>query len=164
LTGFPKDGDGVPQPAGGVHWSLSHKSALVAGIVSERPVGIDVEYRRPVKAGMHARIAAPQEWGLAKTGAAVGSETPPESLFYRFWTAKEAVLKGVGQGLVGLSKCTVTALPSDGRACLTYGPDPWEVVQRWYGHHLVAVAFPSAPAQSWDIQWPERVATEVTIT
>jgi 4'-phosphopantetheinyl transferase len=164
LPDFPKDGDGVPLPMDGVHWSLSHKSTLVAGIVAQRPVGIDVEFRRPVKPGMHARIAAPREWGLAKTGGHASDARLPEPLFYRYWTAKEAVLKGVGQGLVGLSRCRVTALPSDWRASLTYGTDPWEVVQRWYGHHLVAVAFQGAPAQFCDVHWPEMVATDVNIT
>jgi 4'-phosphopantetheinyl transferase len=164
LPDFPKDGDGVPLPMDGVYWSLSHKSTLVAGIVAQRPVGIDVEFHRPVKAGMHARIAAPREWGLARIDAETADITLSEPLFYRFWTAKEAVLKAVGQGLVGLSRCRLTALPSDQRACLTYETDPWEVAQRWYGHHLVAVAFQGAPAQACDIRWPETVATEVNIT
>jgi 4'-phosphopantetheinyl transferase len=164
LPDFPKDGDGVPRPVAGVHWSLSHKSTLVAGIVATHPIGIDVEYRRPVKSGMHARIAAAEEWGLAEAGVTNGQETPPEPLFYRFWTAKEAVLKAVGQGLVGLSRCRVIALPSDRRICLTYETDPWEVVQHWYGPHLVAVAFQSTPTLTGEIQWPELPSERVNIT
>jgi 4'-phosphopantetheinyl transferase len=154
LPDFPKNEEGVPQPVAGIHWSLSHKSALVAGIVAHDPIGIDLEYRRPVKAGLHARIADPEEWRLDKAQNSDAQRTPPEALFYRYWTAKEAVLKAVGQGLAGLSRCRIVALPSPRRMRLTFDGQPWEVSQRWYGPHLVAVAFQSAPGQSCEIHWP----------
>ncbi|MEJ2641271.1 MAG: 4'-phosphopantetheinyl transferase superfamily protein [Desulfosarcinaceae bacterium] len=164
LPDFPKDGDGVPQPVAGVYWSLSHKSALVAGIVAHDPIGIDVEYRRPVKDGMHARIATPEEWRLDKARGADPAQTPPEALFYRFWTAKEAVLKAVGQGLVGLSKCRITALPAPQCMHLTYDGRPWGVSQRWYGDHLVAVALPGSLPKKGALRWPDSAFVDVNIT
>ena len=153
LKGFPKDSDGVPVPVKGIHWSLSHKSSLVAGIVAKVPVGIDVEIHRPVKAGMHTRIAGDDEWALALQEGDGG--VPPEPLFYRLWTAKEAVLKAVGQGLVGLSRCRVDALPADLHMRLSYDGTPWEVLQRWYGAHLVALAFPAAALPPGGVIWPQ---------
>jgi 4'-phosphopantetheinyl transferase len=163
LPDFPKNEDGVPQPVVGIHWSLSHKSALVAGIVAVDPIGIDVEFHRPVKPGLHARIAGAEEWRLDKTLITDAERTPPEALFYRFWTAKEAVLKAVGQGLVGLSNCRVTALPSSRRMRLTYDGQPWEVFQRWYGPHLVAVALPGTQIKRNTIQWPGISSIKVNI-
>jgi 4'-phosphopantetheinyl transferase len=169
LPDFPKNGDGVPQPVTGIFWSLSHKSAIVAGIVARQPIGIDVEYRRPVKTGMHVRIADPEEWrlygGLEEAAEKTPAEkAPPEALFYRYWTAKEAVLKAVGQGLVGLSHCKITALPSSQCMHLTYGGEPWSVIQRWYGPHLVAVALPSTLPKGGDIHWPSITSVDVNIT
>jgi 4'-phosphopantetheinyl transferase len=158
LSGFPKDDDGVPQPMDGIHWSLSHKSALVAGMVARHPIGIDVEFRRPVKSGMHMRIATTEEWRLGQTSDADAArvKSQSEGLFFRFWTAKEAVLKAVGQGIVGLSNCRITALPSPTCMTLAYHADPWQVVQHWYGDHLVAVAYQSSLARGGvEIHWPE---------
>lgn len=161
ISGFPKDDDGVPQPADGVHWSLSHKSALVAGIVAERPIGIDVEYHRPVKSGMHRRIATAEEWLLGMRADAPPDKPtqdagvpPPDELFYRYWTAKEAVLKAVGKGLVGLSNCHITALPASDRMSLRYHDTPWQVIQRWYADHLVALAYRHMEGRSLEIRWP----------
>jgi 4'-phosphopantetheinyl transferase len=164
LPGFPKNDDGVPQPVAGIHWSLSHKSTLVAGVVAHDPIGIDVEFRRPVKAGLHARIAEPAEWRLDKASRTDQGRTPPDTLFYRYWTAKEAVLKAVGQGLVGLSGCRITALPSSQCMQLIYDGTPWEVFQRWYGPHLVAVALPQARPNEGHIHWPGIASVDVNIT
>jgi 4'-phosphopantetheinyl transferase len=158
ISGFPKDGDGVPQPVDGAYWSLSHKSALVVGMVARHPIGIDVEFRRPVKPGLHTRIATTEEWRLGQTSDADSAQekSQSEALFYRFWTAKEAVLKAVGQGIAGLSNCRITALPSPACMTLAYHAAPWQVVQRWYGDHLVAVAYQSALARGGvEIHWPE---------
>lgn len=160
LADFPKSADGVPQPVAGIHWSLSHKSAQVAGIVAPHPIGIDIEYHRPVKAGMAARIATPEEWRLAALSSDGAVDTPSERCFYRFWTAKEAVLKAVGQGLVGLSDCRVTALPSPRRMRLSHGQIHWEVVQRWYGPHLIALALPDDVMADAEICWPEMGRAE----
>jgi 4'-phosphopantetheinyl transferase len=163
LPDFPKNEDGVPQPVADIYWSLSHKSTLVAGIVARQPIGIDVEFRRPVKTGMHARIAASEEWRLDDAQGAAAKGTPPETLFYRFWTAKEAVLKAVGQGLMGLSNCRITALPSSRCMRLTYDGHPWEVSQHWYGSHIVAVAFQSTLAKTGEIHWPDLATVDVNI-
>ena len=90
LQHLPKDQDGVPLPVNGIHWSLSHKSEFVAAVTASRPVGIDIEAIRPCSEGLFKRIAQSQEWSLVDP---VSTET-----FFRFWTAKEAVLKATGIG------------------------------------------------------------------
>lgn len=124
--------NGAPIPMDGIYWSLSHKSTYVAAVVSHRPVGIDIERIRPVAEGVQRRTAAPAEWEL--------SPNRDLGLFYRYWTAKEAVLKAVGIGLAGLERCRVTQIVDDQRLVLAYGGGEWIVTHHWVGQdHLVAI-------------------------
>lgn len=124
LGPLEKDENGAPLPSNGIYWSLTHKSAYVAAVCSPHPVGIDIERVRQVSQGLEDRIASPDEWGLAPT--------IDRLLFFRFWTAKEAVLKAVGKGLTGLSRCQVQDIVDDDHMVLIYGKQPW-----WVTHHLI---------------------------
>jgi len=132
LKRLDKAENGAPLPSEGVHWSLSHKSAFVAAVTSHRPVGIDIESIKPVSDGVKDRTADDQEWRLA----------PDKGLnhFFRFWTAKEAVLKAAGKGLTGLDHCRVVQIVDDLQLRLTYDGTIWTVTHHWIGQrHLVAV-------------------------
>src|SRR4030043_426880 len=87
-----KDKDGVPCPVAGIHWSLSHKPKYVAAVVSKHKVGIDIEEMKPRPESLFARVASDSEWAL--------KEKSRDTLF-RYWTAKEGVLKGIGIGIGG---------------------------------------------------------------
>lgn len=133
-----KDGKGAPIPENGIYWSLSHKSRFVAAVTAPYPVGIDIEKIRPVNEALKHRIASRKEWRL-------DSGTESNFLFFRFWTAKEAVLKAVGVGLTGLSKCRATEIIDEQRLCLTYGKTVFRVAQSRYMDHLVAVIIDHRP-------------------
>lgn len=145
LDGFKKDRDGVPLPSNGWHWSVAHKTEYVAGVVGGGPLGIDIEPVRRRSPGLMAKIAGPQEWQL-------GHEDEWR-LFYRFWTAKEAVLKAVGMGLKGLPDCRVVRIDSDFRLTLAYRGKNWTVRQSLRYGHLAAVASSGLPVE-WS--WPGR--------
>jgi 4'-phosphopantetheinyl transferase len=117
-----KDADGVPLPSNGIYWSLSHKSAFVAAAVSSGPVGIDLEKIKPVGRGLYERLAGDAEWALASTR--------DPAIFFRYWTAKEAVLKAVGKGLAGLSRCRVACIIDAHHLRLDYENTSWTVVHR----------------------------------
>lgn len=132
LASFPKDDQGVPLPVDGVYWSLSHKSAIVGGVAATLPVGLDLETVRSVRQALLARIADDAEWRLA------GNREAPS--FFRFWTAKEAVLKAVGKGMAGLSRCRIVEIKTPTRMMLTYDNLLWPVEHRWFGDHVAAIA------------------------
>jgi len=132
LGPLDKDDNGAPLPSNGVYWSLTHKNVYVAAVCSPHAVGIDIERLRPVSQGLRERLAAPDEWALAPTVDTV--------LFFRYWTAKEAVLKAVGMGLTGLSRCRIQRIEDDDHLLLTYDGLPWQVTHHRIGQdHLVTI-------------------------
>jgi 4'-phosphopantetheinyl transferase len=139
-----KDGDGVPLPANGWHWSVAHKPGFVAGVVGPGPIGIDIEPVRQRTRNLFSKIAGPAEWRLGHEDA--------WHLFYRFWTAKEAVLKAVGAGLKGLSHCRVVVIDGPYRMTLEYGGQRWPVEHGLMYGHVAAVASQGL-AVRWI--WPE---------
>ena len=131
LDSFPKNQKGVPLPVGGVHWSLTHKSDMVGGVAAAMPVGMDLETIRPVSDALLAKVANDDEWQL------MGGD--PQSAFFRFWTAKEAVLKAIGKGMAGLSRCRVVAVVDDTRMTLAYDDTRWPVAHFWFDDHVAAL-------------------------
>jgi len=141
LGDLEKNDAGAPLPSNGVHWSLTHKESYVAAVTSPVPIGIDIEKDRPCSEGLYQRIAGPAEWKLASQMT--------QRLFFRYWTAKEAVLKAVGQGMVGLSRCHIAKILDDTRMELTYDGSLWRVAQCWVARdHIVTVTVDDA-----DIEW-----------
>jgi 4'-phosphopantetheinyl transferase len=136
-----KDAQGVPVPAAGVYWSLTHKPALVGGVAAPVPVGLDLEAVRPVSQGLRTKVATPEEWDLAAG--------EPQA-FFRFWTAKEATLKLTGRGLGGLSGCRVVRVVD--RESLDTGCEGriYRVRQLDLQNHWAAVAGEAAAVQ-WHV-------------
>lgn len=132
LETLPKNENGVPLPVDGVHWSLTHKSDVVGGVAARLPVGMDLETIRPVNDGLFAKVAGLDEWQLAD-----GMDR--QAAFFRFWTAKEAVLKALGKGIAGLSLCRVVEIVDDARMILTYDKIHWLVGHVWFDGHVAAV-------------------------
>lgn len=116
-----KDANGVPQPTDGLYWSVSHSNQCVAAVVAPYAIGIDIEQIRDISTLLKEQIASEEEWGLTP-------EDDP-TLFFRYWTAKEAVLKAVGHGLSGLAHCVVTQIIDDVRIRLSYHDTSWLVLQ-----------------------------------
>jgi 4'-phosphopantetheinyl transferase len=132
LETLPKNEKGVPLPVSGVYWSLTHKSDVVGGVGARLPVGMDLETIRPVSVGLFAKVAGEDEWQLA-------NEMDRQVAFFRYWTAKEAVLKAVGKGMAGLSRCRIQAIVDDTRMALTYDHAHWTVEHFFFGGHVAAV-------------------------
>ena len=132
LDSLPKDEDGVPLPVDGVYWSISHKSEVVGGVASPVSVGFDLETLRPINLALMDRVADPDEWQLVG-----GRQT--QATFFRFWTAKEAVLKAEGKGFVGISRCRIAQIIDAARMVLTFDDRRWPVSHFWFNDQVAAI-------------------------
>ncbi|XHX80478.1 MAG: 4'-phosphopantetheinyl transferase family protein [Stenomitos frigidus ULC029] len=90
----------------GLEFNLSHSEDLmVCAIADRQPIGIDLEYLRPVAdlENLTQRFFTPREH------AAIHALEGDRCLrsFFQHWTCKEAVLKATGNGLMSLSAIEV---------------------------------------------------------
>jgi 4'-phosphopantetheinyl transferase len=141
-----KSPNGVPLPVGGCFWSLAHKNEYVAGVVADFPIGMDIEKIRPCLPGLYRMLADETEWKLA--------EMQSERLFFRYWTAKETVLKSVGIGLSGLSVCHIVRIVDDQHMVLSYKEQVYYVEHFYFNDHIAAVI--DHPDIRWVIQQATR--------
>ncbi len=125
-----KDENGVPCPVAGIYWSLSHKPKYVAAVVSKDKVGIDIEEIKPRDELLFARVASDKEWEL--------QERSWDTLF-RYWTAKEAILKVIGIGIGGLKTCRIISVTDENHITLDYKGHSFLVEQLRYKNHIVSV-------------------------
>ena len=133
MGGFLKGDRGQPLPWRGVHWSLSHKPLYVAGVVSLSPVGIDIEMVKPVSQGLFSRICPARE-------ALLFHGVPREAVFFRCFTAKEAVLKRHGVGLTGLNSVSVQRVSDVMHLDLQYKGGSCPVEHFGVDGHVVSIA------------------------
>ena len=131
MGALEKDANGAPLPFDGLYWSLTHKPAYVGAVICSQATGIDVETVREVSDGLLRKVAQDSEWRL--------SDEDPATLFFRYWTAKETVLKAVGVGISGLSKCHVIAVPNESHLRLDYRGVTYLVEHFFFDGHVATV-------------------------
>jgi 4'-phosphopantetheinyl transferase len=79
-----------------LHFNISHTRGFVACAIARDEVGVDVEASdRMTDFDIGDRFFAPEEAQLVRSAP---SETRA-SIFFRFWTLKEAFIKATGEGL-----------------------------------------------------------------
>jgi 4'-phosphopantetheinyl transferase len=76
-----------------LYFTLSHCKQAIACVLSERPVGVDVESIGRYSESLARHVLSPEEFAL------VSSAPDPKIPFTRFWTQKEAVVKLTGRGI-----------------------------------------------------------------
>lgn len=106
---FHYNKQGKPGLTGGPHFNLSHSGSTAAlAVCRAAPVGIDIEYWRPVEEGLARRFFSNGE--IAELSALPPAQQ--EAGFFACWTRKEAVIKAVGLGLsMPLDAFDVTLTP-----------------------------------------------------
>ena len=132
MVHFLKGQRGQPLPWCGVHWSLTHKPLYVAGVVSVCPVGIDIECIKPVSAGLFSRICRKEE-------AVLFHGLSREMVFFKCFTAKEAVLKRHGMGLTSLGSVWVRQVSDAGHLDVSYENTFARVEQFNLDGHLLSI-------------------------
>ena len=78
--------------------SVSHSGGTFALLVSDRNVGLDIQYRRDVKADRIAARCFPEEEAFYVAEEAAGGR------FFTLWTRKEAYSKYTGLGMEQIMK------------------------------------------------------------
>jgi len=131
LKVLSKAPNGAPLPAGNHYWSLTHKSTFVGGVVATTKIGIDIESIRPVHPGMFKKTAAEDEWAL--------TDEDPLRLFFRYWTAKEAVLKAAAAGLKNLSRCRIAQVEDARHLLIRYQDKNWPVEHFFFSDHIASI-------------------------
>jgi 4'-phosphopantetheinyl transferase len=145
-----------------LQFNLSHSQDLaVYAIARHHPVGIDLEFLRPV-ADMQ-RLA--QRFFSAQEYAAIQAfpSDRQQAAFFQYWTGKEALLKAIGQGLTQLE--AVELLCSDvGATVLRLGEttgrlENWSV--QWFvpaPEYMAAIAVESPHLRILFWQWQDASA------
>lgn len=85
---------GAPFLADGPYFSISHCKQGIAVVVSDSPVGIDIEGIRQVDEGLVRKTMNIEEQAQIQASAA------PDREFIRLWTRKEAYVKFQGTGII----------------------------------------------------------------
>lgn len=95
---FTENASGKPAllGAGALHFNLSHSGDRAAVAVSRQAVGVDIE---EMKAEPPYETAPFFLIGDEQARLSAANDPAQRVMFYRFWSAKEAVAKGVGLGL-----------------------------------------------------------------
>ena len=137
-----------------LHFNLSHSDErALLGVSADHEIGIDLE---KVRSNIEA-LAISRHYFFGSEREAIES-TPPEmrdNVFFRYWVAKEAVLKAQGVGLgFPLDRFRVDFLPGGNRARIeTLDPDRLEGI--WTVRMLPAeTGWPAAVAargEDWDV-------------
>lgn len=85
-----------------IHFNLSHCREAAVCVISDRPVGVDIESIRSYKDSLVRYTMNDVEI------AQITQSSHPEEAFTRLWTMKEAVLKLSGEGLRNDMKSVLT--------------------------------------------------------
>lgn len=137
-----KDEDGAPLPSNGYFWSITHKPKFVGGVVSDLPVGMDLEEIRPCSPGLFKKVAVKEEWAL--------SDMDPVVTFFRYWTAKESLIKLRGTGIRDMLKCRVIDIPDAGVLTIRCEGRRYSIEHRYFSGHVASIVKDHRPV-CWQV-------------
>lgn len=80
---------GKPYLEDGPYFNISHSGHCIGCIVSEHPVGLDLEEKRTIPVEDFKGVFTAEEWDWIQMD---------QERFYTLWTRKEALLKATGSG------------------------------------------------------------------
>ncbi len=125
-----QDERNAPLPFDGTYWSITHKTEYVGGVISPSPVGIDIEKICSRTTSLFQKTATETEWALVDKTF---------KTFFRYWTAKEAVVKAAGIGLKALSKCRVIHVPDAQHLDIEYDANTYRIQQYYFNDHIASI-------------------------
>lgn len=81
--------------------SISHSGEMAAAVISEKPVGIDIEKTRQIDLRILDRVCTEREADYVKC------DKDSEIRFFEVWTAKEAYFKKQGTGITNFKSVEI---------------------------------------------------------
>jgi 4'-phosphopantetheinyl transferase len=149
--------------AAALHFNLSHsEDRAVLGVSDGRELGVDVE---KIRSNIEAlAISRHYFFGSEREAIENASAEMRDSTFFRYWVAKEAVLKAQGIGLgLPLDRFRVDFLP-DGHAGRIETLDPSRLERAWTVRMLPCDAgwlgAVAARGEDWDVKAEGPVVTD----
>ena len=139
LEKLEQDERNAPLPFDGIYWSITHKAEYVGGVIAPYPIGIDIEKICSRTEALFQKTATEAEWSLADKTF---------KTFFRYWTAKEAVLKAAGIGLKALSKCRIIRVPDKQHLDIEYDANTYRIQHHYYNDHIASIV-----KNSFEIDW-----------
>lgn len=79
-----------------IHFNLSHSGDFAVCVLSDRPVGIDIEECKEVKEKIAERFFAAEEY---EDICMIADEQERTRRFYTYWVLKESFMKATGLGM-----------------------------------------------------------------
>ena len=111
---------------------MTHARRIAAAALGRVPLGVDVEPLREPRLQLVERVLSEPERALL-------AHLPLSVAFARAWTAKEAVLKRAGVGLLELGACRRVSLDDSGRLRVGHRDAVLTVAQRLDLGHVLAL-------------------------
>jgi 4'-phosphopantetheinyl transferase len=128
-----KDESGAPLPSDDIYWAITHKTEYVGGVVAPEPIGIDIEKIQPCSLGLFKKTAGESEWSLAD------QSKKDFTIFFRYWTSKEAVLKASMTGIKDLLKCRIHRIIDDHHLEIDYLNKLWQLEHYFFYDHIASI-------------------------
>jgi 4'-phosphopantetheinyl transferase len=128
-----------------LQFNLAHSENIFVLAVSESPIGVDLELRRPIPDldSLADQVFSPLELELWQT-------TQTLEAFLRLWTRKEALLKAIGLGIATHVKDVSVFFENDSplKVPQTLTPERWTVRTFSNDEDIWSIALPFGPAMA----------------
>ena len=123
-------------------WLLAAAIGLLSLIIVIFAANNIKRERSMLSEGLFRKTATEQEWALADM------QTDSVMSFFRYWTAKEAVLKATGIGIKDLLKCRVQHIFDDHHLQIQYDGQDWLIEHFFFKDHVASIV-----KGSFQIEW-----------
>ncbi len=150
LEKLEKDEKGRPLPSNNFFWSISHKNEFAGGVVSKSAIGIDIEKIKNISTHLFNRIVSSEEKKCFK-------KDDDPTIFFRCFTAKEAVLKAVGVGLPGLKDIVATKAEDPLTLCLDYKNIAYKVEHIFFNKYIATIVKDDS-RNKYKVEWQIKEA------